>query len=202
MTLRLLSELELWPQNYHEGHVGAIIASIEQFGFNGALRTHGNTVVAGNHALKALRILRERGEPPVNVVVENGDWWVPTISVDHLSKAQATAFAVADNRTPTLGHDDLGRLSELLQEVHNEIGLAGTGYSEMDLAAMLGVVAESEPISAKASTAAPTPTLAFGKIKVLMTEDEARAFTERLDEWIDVSGTTFGFVARLLGLSS
>ena len=92
--MRPLSELKLWPQNYHEGDVGAIIASIEKFGFNGALRVHGDIVVAGNHALKALNILRDRGATaPVNIVVVGDEWLVPTISVDHLTKIEAEAFA-------------------------------------------------------------------------------------------------------------
>ena len=201
--MRALSSLKLWPQNYHKGHVGEIIASIERFGFNGALRVYGDTVIAGNHQLKALIALRDRGaEAPVNIIVDGAEWMVPVITVNHLSEAEATAFAIADNRLPTLGEDDLSQLSALLQEVQNEVGLEGTGYSDNDLAALLGVASEPEPISAKASTAAPTPTLAFGKIKVLMTDEEAQAFTQRLDEWIEVSGTTFGFVARLLGISA
>ena len=59
-----------------------------------------------------------------------------------------------------------------------------------------------EPISGKAATASPALTLTFGKIKILMTEEEAQGFRVRIDQWIEQSGTTFGFVARLLGLTS
>jgi len=202
--MRPLSELKLWPQNYHEGDVGAIIASIEKFGFNGALRVHGDTVVAGNHALKALNILRDRGATvPVNiVVVGDNEWLVPTVSVDHLTKIEAEAFAIADNRTPTLGRDDLGKLSDLLQGIQLEIGLEGTGYSDNDLDALLGSMNAGEPISDKASTATPAQTLAFGKTKIPMTEEEASGFRVRFDQWIEQSGTAFGFVARLLGLTT
>lgn len=61
--LRPLSKLKLWEDNYRRGDVDAIARSIREFGMNGIPRVWGETVMAGNHAVKALIAIKEAGGP-------------------------------------------------------------------------------------------------------------------------------------------
>lgn len=118
-----LSAFELWERNYRRGNVSAIRKSIEQFGFNGALRVRFDgekcTVYGGNHACLALIDIKESGGAiPSNIIAEpSGDWLVPYVNVSHLSVKECEAFAIADNTTPRLGEDDQGMLNTLLAEI-------------------------------------------------------------------------------------
>lgn len=144
VTLLPLSELSLWEDNYRQGDVDAIAASIVRFGFNGALRIWQRTVVAGNHALKALNRLQEQGQVPHGIVVEDGAWLVPTIDVGHLSKTEAHAFAIADNRTQELGENDDEKLAKLLEQISIEdASLPGAaGVDDQSLAELLQILHE------------------------------------------------------------
>lgn len=62
MVLRAIDAISRWEGNYRRGNVEAIAASIERFGFNGALRVWNDTVMAGNHTHAALEKLRADGE--------------------------------------------------------------------------------------------------------------------------------------------
>ncbi len=111
-----IDELELWPGNYRLGDVAAIRRSLSRFGFNGALRIRGGTVMAGNHVLRAIREIREeRQAPPFGVRIEDGAWLVQTVSLEHLTEEEAVAFAIADNRTSDLASNDEASLAELLK---------------------------------------------------------------------------------------
>lgn len=114
-----LSALTPWDKNYRVGDHDAIERSLAQFGLLGALRVRHGVVIAGNQTLATLRRMFERGLPaPRNVGVDSsGEWMIPTISADHLSDSEATAFAIADNRTHDLGADDEAQLGLLLQEL-------------------------------------------------------------------------------------
>lgn len=138
---RNLIELKTWDRNYREGDVGAIITSIDTFGFNGALRLwQDNTVVAGNHALIALRQMKASAfKTPRHIVERDGAWFVPCVDVSHLSKLQAEAFAIADNRTQERGTNDAQQLAELLSNLaaEDEKLLLATGYDGDDVDALL-----------------------------------------------------------------
>jgi DNA modification methylase len=144
-----LGQLKPWGRNYRRGEVGAIIASIKEFGFNGALRVWNGEVMAGNHALQALTAMRDDGlamNAPMGVLAMPDDWHVPCINISHLSRVQAEAFAIADNRTQELGTEDAAALSAILSELLavDERLFAGAGYSESDLEAMLGELRQME----------------------------------------------------------
>lgn len=134
-------ELKTWDRNYRKGDVGAIITSIDTFGFNGALRLwQDDTVVAGNHALIALRQMKDGAyKTPHHIVERDGAWFVPCIDVSHLSKLQAEAFATADNRTQERGTNDAQQLAELLSNLaaEEENLLLATGYDEDEFDALL-----------------------------------------------------------------
>ncbi len=133
-----LSTLKRWERNYRVGEVDAIVASIARFGFNGALRTWKGTVMAGNHALLALQTMKANGAPaPRGVVDAGGDWLVPCIDVSHLSKTEAEAFAIADNRTQERGSNDPERLAELLEELAKNDLMLDAGYEQGELEALI-----------------------------------------------------------------
>jgi DNA modification methylase len=85
---RLIAELKLDPMNprFHSPRqVRQIARSIETFGFNvPVLIDASGKVIAGHGRILACQLL--------------GWTAVPTISLDHLSEAQARAFMIADNR--------------------------------------------------------------------------------------------------------
>jgi site-specific DNA-methyltransferase (adenine-specific) len=157
---RSLSELSRWDRNYRVGNVDAIIASIVRFGYNGALKVWlDGVVMAGNHALIALETMRANGAKiPKGLRQDGNEWLVPCIDVRHLSRTEASAYAIADNRTQELGQNDPERLAQLLSEVH-ESGddlLGATGYSLRDLEQLLR---EAARIGAQAERDAPDPQL-------------------------------------------
>lgn len=136
-----LRSLKRWDRNYRVGNTDAIVASIVRFGFNGTLRVwQDGVVIAGNHALISLEIIRANGgNAPSGVRVENDDWLIPCVDVTHLNRLEAQAFAIADNRTQELGQDDPERLSDLLSEVKGLDGelFSATGYNVRDLEKLL-----------------------------------------------------------------
>lgn len=147
IVLRPLSSLKRWEDNYRQGDVDAIVASITRFGFNGAFRVWKGTVIAGNHALIALEVMRSRGDSaPVGVDDNGKDWLVPCIDISRLKKSEAEAFAIADNRTHDLGSDDEGRLAVLLARIQqsDEELMVAAGYSSEDLEALLALSEEPE----------------------------------------------------------
>lgn len=133
-----IEALNTWPRNYRQGDVGAIVTSLQKFGFNGTLRVwKDNMVIAGNHTLLALRECDRLGVKLSGdgVKYENGKLKILALDVTHLDDMQAQAFAIADNRTAALGYNDSMQLVELLKEVGNvddELLLA-TGYDGDDL---------------------------------------------------------------------
>lgn len=212
-----LDSLKLWDRNYRRGDVQAIKRSIVRFGFNGALRIRAGVVMAGNHSLLALRELEaEKVKPPTGIIVEKGKWLVPVIALDHLSDDEATAFAIADNRTSDLGeYDDesLRLLTDELLKVDPSL-VADAGYDLSvdfgDLVEQVGAEAErlrkeadaagAEQIAENASSSEPGILLKWGEWKIHLTQEEAEALSIRAKDHLERTGTTFGFVRSVLGL--
>jgi len=147
--LRRLDDLKIWDRNYNRGDVPAIRASIAEFGMNGALRVwQDGIVIAGNHALLALRDMRDAGElPPTHVTVDaDGAWWIPCIDVTHLERRRAEAFAIADNRTRDLASTDDAALASLLSVIAEEApdAFGATGYDDGDLNRLLAILHAGE----------------------------------------------------------
>ncbi len=121
VSLVPLSQLHEWERNYRLGDVEAIKKSIRRFGFNGVLKVwQGGVVMAGNHALKALRSLQEEDAKalPANCVADpDGGWLIPCVGIERLTYEEAQAFALADNKTASLGSNDELLLDELLSEL-------------------------------------------------------------------------------------
>jgi hypothetical protein len=143
IVFRELSALKTWERNYRLGDIDALIASFVRFGFNGALKVWRDTVMAGNHALLALRTMQASGaSAPVGIETKGKAWSAPTIDLSHLSEREAEAFAIADNRTQERGSYDPRRLAELLEEIRSDESLEGSiGYEQGDLDRLLAEVA-------------------------------------------------------------
>ena len=130
-----ITTLQLLPGNPRRGDVAAVARSLDAFGQRKpivALRD--GTVIAGNHTLQAAQSL---GWEKIAVV------WVDD------DDATAKAFALADNRTAELGKYDNQALAALINEVaqlDDEL-LAATGWTNDDLAVILGELATEAPVT-------------------------------------------------------
>ena len=139
--LRALSDLRVWERNYNEGDIGAISTSIAAFGYNRSISVwRDGIVIAGNHTLLALQWLyKQQVDAPTNVQVIDGEWWIQVSDASHLTDEEATAYAIADNRTAALANPDMEALTTLLQEVakNDDELLQATSYTGDDLDEML-----------------------------------------------------------------
>lgn len=150
-----LSELVEWQDNYNRGDVEAIARSIRRFGMNQALRVwRDNIVMAGNHTLKALLLIKKQGAipaldrsfPPQNVVIIKDDWHVQYVDVSHLDSLEAKAYAIADNHLARQAVTDDRLLAQYLQEIVGEDrgAFAATGYDREKLDALLSVLGNQD----------------------------------------------------------
>lgn len=126
--MRQLSDLTPDPRNaraHSKRQIRQIAESIKVFGFNVPVLIDGQgKVIAGHGRLEACKLL--------------GWNEVPAISLEHLTEAQARAFAIADNRlTDTSSWDDrlLGEALKELTSVDIDFSIEATGFSitEIDL---------------------------------------------------------------------
>lgn len=145
-----LDALQIWDRNYRVGNVDVIARSISRFGFNAVVRVRGGVVYAGNHSVLALRSLRDSGaEPPEGIGVAKGSWQVPCVEIDHLSEAEAMAFAVADNRASDLAENNDALLAELLGDLEPAL-LSDAGFTSAEIDKMISDMTPAEPIDAQA----------------------------------------------------
>ncbi|MDF5756634.1 ParB N-terminal domain-containing protein [Spongiactinospora sp. TRM90649] len=126
-TYRLVAvaELEPHPNNPHRGDVEVIGESIDENGFFGAVLVQRSRmrIIAGEH--------RWRG------AMARGLAEVPCVLID-VDDERARRILLADNRTAALGYEDPEALAALLASLDD---LAGTGYSDGDLADVTRLVA-------------------------------------------------------------
>lgn len=143
-----IETLSLWEHNYRMGDVEAIKSSITRFGFGSVLRVWHGTVMAGNHALKALLELKAEGWKPTGAITVKADkWTMPVLDISHLSEEEARAFAIADNRIQELGENDDDQLGKLLQELQTTNLLDATGYDNSDLDNLLSKLDQDNAIA-------------------------------------------------------
>ena len=117
------------PDNPNNGDVDAIVESIQINGFFTAITVDQDTgyILAGNHRYQALHAL---GATEIPVIWTKQD---PT---------SATRILVADNRLGQMAQMDNAALAELLQDLQEtETGLAGSGFDDDSLQALLAQVA-------------------------------------------------------------
>lgn len=151
---RSLASLHEWRDNYNSNDVARIARSIRRFGFNNALRVWRDEIVmAGNHTLKALRLIKSEGPkeeldhryPPHNIMVEDDEWYVPIIDVSHLDEVEARAFAIADNQLARMSVVDERLLTQYLKEINEaDPGMFGaTGFEKRTLNRMVAQFLEA-----------------------------------------------------------
>jgi DNA modification methylase len=113
------------PKQHGSRQIRQIAKSIQKFGFNAPILIDGNNVIlAGHGRVLALQQLAWRR--------------VPVIRIEHLTPAQAAAYAIADNRLAELAVWDehlLGERFRELSELELDFSLELTGFTmgEIDL---------------------------------------------------------------------
>ena len=122
-----LDTLKLDPANaraHGERNLEAIVASLQRFGQAEPLVVHASTgrVIGGNGRLVAMRQL---------------GWEEADVVELDLDEIQATALAIALNRTAELAEWDMPALGRLLEELQREDALAGVGFDEREIDALL-----------------------------------------------------------------
>ena len=113
------------PRNANHGDVEAIKKSLAVNGWYGSVVANLTTkhILAGNHRVMAAKAL--------------GWETVPVQWVD-VTPEEELRILVVDNRTTRIGQDDTTKITDILAELANTpIGLDGTGYSAVDLDALI-----------------------------------------------------------------
>lgn len=129
-------------------------------------------------------------EPPPGTLV--------AVRMTGLTKEQKAGYALADNRSSDLSVFD----GATLQELSNNLDLSQF-WDDQELATLLGAAQdlpdELAPISDKHDSSTQQTYMYFGKYKIPLTDEELTALTERYEVHTQTAGTTYGFVAYLLG---
>ncbi len=142
----------------NESAVPHVAASIDRFGWRQPIvaRTSGE-VIAGNTRLKATYELDLETVP---VLWFEGD------------DLEATAYAIADNRTAEFANWDEPALATILEQLRQEDALSGVGYTNDDIDELLAQLAEAEfsanEISAQGA-ANRTANLVVDSLKAMLT---------------------------------
>lgn len=127
-------QLSVSPANprQNDAAVPHVAASIRRFGWRQPIvAKRSGEVIAGNTRLKAAAQL---GEARVPVV-----WFEGT-------DIEATAYAIADNRTAEFAEWDTPALARLLEELRDEDALDGVGFGTADIDRLLQEIAEATPL--------------------------------------------------------
>lgn len=138
------------PRN-PKGHADDVIdASMDRFGYTDPIELDERTgrIVSGHGRKHRLQSRRAAGAPaPDGVVVrDDGVWTVPVVR-GWASKddAEAEAYVIGANRTVEAGGWDRQALYDALSDLGDGPGLAGIGYSDMDLDDLLASLQEQAP---------------------------------------------------------
>jgi hypothetical protein len=118
-----IDRVECHPENYNNGDVEAIIASIETDGFYNVIKVQASTgyIVAGNHSWMACK--------------ELGAEKIPVVFLD-ITDEVARRMLIKDNWIASLAKPDNGQMLALIKRIEEESGLYGTGVQEHDVATL------------------------------------------------------------------
>ena len=146
------------PRRHSTRQIKQIARSIRSFGFNVPV-----LVNAENHVLT--------GNGRVLGAKEAGLREVPVIRLEHLTEAQARAFAIADNRLSELSSWDEGLLREVLVELAAldlDFSLEDTGFAIAEIDVRIEAAAKSadkpDPADELPSVTAPHPVTQAGDL--------------------------------------
>ncbi len=153
IVYRPIDELKPNPRNprvHPKDQVGRVAASMKEFGnITPVLVDASGEVIAGHARLLAAR--------------ENGWTEVPTIMVEHLTRAQAQAFMIADNRLAELAAWDMKLVGEnlkALSELNLDFSLELTGFETPEIDSLIlnldeGLAGEPDPADDVAVASGP-----------------------------------------------
>jgi len=133
-----VSALQPHPRNPRQGVVAEIQRSLQRFGQQRpVLAQHDGTIVAGHHVWRA---------------AEAEGWTHIAVTRTDLQDGEVDAYLLADNRLADLGMYDDALLAELLKPMADADMLAGIGYSQEDVQALLAYLDPGEMVAAEADT--------------------------------------------------
>jgi len=123
-----IGDVQLDPKNartHNERNLGAIAASLKQFGWRSVIVANKKTkvVLSGNGRLEAARSLKQAKVPVLFV---------------NASDEQAAAYAISDNRSAELAEWDDEMLVAVLQDL--ESGSVDVGFSDAEMDALLASI--------------------------------------------------------------
>jgi hypothetical protein len=180
-----ISELKPHPRNYR-GHpddqLEHIVQSIKLHGFyRNVVVAKDNTILAGHGVVQAAKKLRKKTVPVIRLDIASDD-------------PRALKLLAGDNEIGNLAEDDDRKLTEMLKEVMDSIGLEGTGFNAEQLAALALVTRPAEEFASfnEASAWVGLPGFEEGGIPIRLVigfrSDEDRAqFVEKFKIRIDKS---------------
>jgi DNA modification methylase len=140
---RPLAEIAKAPRNPKAHDLKTLRQSFQRFGYVAPVILDERTgqLVAGHGRLDALAAAKAAGQaPPDRVRVEGDEWLVPVVrGVDFANPREAESYLLADNQLAIESGWTDGLEAMLLDLRDADVGaLFGTGFSDADLAKMLG----------------------------------------------------------------
>jgi ParB-like chromosome segregation protein Spo0J len=191
MTIKKLPISQLTPAPYNprvelkqgDPAYEKLKRSIETFGYvEPIIYNESSGTVVGGH--QRLSVLRDMGVTEVECVIVN------------LDENDEKALNVALNKVT--GEWDMDKLTDLLADLEDsdyDETLTGFDYEEIE-----ALIHESdfEDIDEIKDSSVGGSYLTIGKIKIQLTDEEKEKFLKRLDEYVERTGVTFGFVGELL----
>lgn len=139
-----IDALKPHPRNPKDHDLGAIIVSIQRFGYVTPIIVdeRSSLVVSGHGRILALQAMRADGQaPPSNIEVNKaGEWCAPVLrGVRFNSDAELDAFLIADNQLTVRGGWNEPSLVKMLQSLHDHdpLLMTVTGFDGDDLQTLL-----------------------------------------------------------------
>lgn len=166
--------------------VKAVAESIQAFGFKVPIVIDKDNVIVCGHTrlMAALRL---------------GLDTVPCVRADDLTDEQVKAFRLADNKTSELAEWDFTKLEQELAELDNW-DMSAFGFEDF---------LENQPIenenaemldidNSEGGTQHNEKICNIDGKKIIMTDEECAAILEKLDNYLEMNGVSFGFVGALV----
>lgn len=127
------TQLNMFHKNPRRGDVEAIAGSLQAHGQFRPIVVNKGThtgrpmeTLAGNHTLKAIRLLAERNP-------DDPRWQQVECYVVDVDDDRASRIVLADNRTADLGSYDDESLLDLLETVDHDLDGTGYDYDDLDM---------------------------------------------------------------------
>lgn len=131
-----LDVLVPWAGNPKDHDIGAIVASIQRYGFRDpvGVNRRNNEIEEGHGRVLALSAMRQHRMPaPSYVLVTNEKWMIPVLFFDD-DEVMQHGWSIAHNKTQERGggYDDLKLFEALRQQASHGV-LLPTGFDSDDL---------------------------------------------------------------------